>query len=339
MRVRDTFKSCLVFLLAFCALTGSSQVLPAGRIWPQVIKDKVTGPSKPNPIDKNSNPASTARTLACLEIPVPEGVSLNVSCSPVINNIHKLLETCPASDPAIASIMADFEIRRNGNLVRLVSCTPPISKLPLSRYTDELILLQTLRVMYYMHRSTPGSLPWTKGTLYDWLKSKVRGFNINDQEAAAASCCSEIGGKMFISVAPLKNDNFNRDLKRRWIGISGNVGLYSHERRHLDGFGHVTCKGSDNMDQAYDEKNLSPFGVQWWLYKNWLTEILVVGFSCLSDSERQETADFFVSTCEGYRTGRFCGTAPPVTANPVSWRPCIDPTTKPLSDKPKNPVR
>ncbi len=134
MRVRNTFKSCLVFLAAFCALTGSSQVSPAGREWPQVTKDKVTGPPKPNPIDKNSNPASVARNRLCPEAPVPEGVSLNASCSAVISSIHKLLETCPASDPAIAAILADFEIRRNGNLVRLVPCTPAstsmIRKLP-----------------------------------------------------------------------------------------------------------------------------------------------------------------------------------------------------------------
>jgi len=323
MRVRNTFKSWSFFLAAVFAITGSSQVSPANLDCSQVIKDKVTGPPKPNVIDKNSNPV---RTRTCFEVAVPEGVRLNASCSPRISNIHRLLETCPASDPALSVILADFEIRRNGNLVRTVSCTPPISKLPLSKYTDELILVQTLRVMYYMHRSTPGNLPWTKGTLYDWLKSKVRGFNINDQETSAASCCAEIGGKLFISVAPLKNDDFNRDLKRRWIGISGNVALYAHERRHLDGFAHVSCKGSDNMDQAYNETSLSPFGVQWWLYKNWLTEDLGVGFSCLSDSERQETADLFVNACEGYRTGRFCGTPPASVSKPSSWRPCLDPT-------------
>jgi len=323
MRIRNTFKSWSFFLAAVFAITGSSQVSPANLDCSQVIKDKVTGPPKPNVIDKNNNPV---RTRTCFEIAVPEGVRLNASCSPRISNIHRLLETCPASDPALSVILGDFEIRRNGNLVRTVSCTPPIFKLPLSKYTDELILVQTLRVMYYMHRSTPGNLPWIKGTLYDWLKSKVRGFNINDQETSAASCCAEIGGKLFISMAPLKNDDFNRDLKRRWIGISGNVALYAHERRHLDGFAHVSCKGSDNMDQAYNETSLSPFGVQWWLYKNWLTEDLGVGFSCLSDSERQETADLFVNACEGYRTGRFCGTPPASVSKPSSWRPCLDPT-------------
>jgi hypothetical protein len=328
----------MVFLMIALVLAGSSQVSPAIRESPQ-LKDKVTGPPKPNPIDKNSSPAPIAGNRRCPEIAVPEGVSINASCSPFISNIHKLLESCPTTDPAIATILSDFEIRRNGNLVRLIPCTPPISKLPLSKYTDELILLQTLRVMYYMRRTPPGSLPWTRGTLYDWLKSKVRGFNINDLESNAASCCTEIGGKMSVSVAPLKNDNFNRDLKRRWIGISGNLGLYAHERRHLDGFGHVSCKKSDNMDQEYDEKNLSPFGVQWWLYKNWLSEILGVGFACLSDSERQETADFFASTCEGYRTGRFCGAAPPVTAAPASWRQCSDQALISAQDEPRRDGR
>jgi len=74
---------------------------------------------------------------------------------------------------------------------------------------------------------------------------------------------------------------------------------------------------------------------------SWLAGVERVGItSGASAPERlvQETADFFVSTCEGYRTGRFCGTAPTVTASPASWRPCIDPTSKALSDKPKNPV-
>ena len=193
---------------------------------------------------------------------LPNGLGVNAQCVPHISNIERLLNTCPASDPATATILGDFEIRHDNSRVKAFPCQQPISKLPLAASTDELILIQALRVIYYMDRGRSGHLPWTTGTMYDWLKAKVGGFNIDNQETAAARCCGQIDGKLFISMSPLGNDDFNRELRREWKGLQGLVALIGHERRHADGIGHVSCKGSDNMDQTYDEKNLSAFGVQ-----------------------------------------------------------------------------
>src|SRR5438045_8872558 len=91
-----------------------------------------------------------------------------------IRNIRQFLDRCPQSDPAIAQIRADFQLRRGGVVVaELPPCTEPVSAMATSSYSDELIVIQGLRVMYYMDRGMSGHLPWTSGTLYDWMKSKM----------------------------------------------------------------------------------------------------------------------------------------------------------------------
>jgi hypothetical protein len=312
-RGKNSFRPCVVFVAVFPTLIVSSQLSSAGLMPSQIIKEKATGLPKPNPINNNPTPA---KTPGCLSIPVPDGVRLNVSCLPFISNIQKLLETCPASDPATATILANFEIRRNGKPVTLIQCAPPVSALPLSKYSDELILIQTLRVMYYMDRGKSGHLPWAKGTMYDWMKAKVRGINIDDKETAAARCCGQIDGKLFISLASLKNDDFNRARRREWLGLSGLLGLLAHERRHADDIAHVSCKGSDNMDQTYDEKNLSCFGVQWWLTRAWLTGTIPLGLSCLAKDKTQEIADWHMIECKDWRDNRFCTALPPLLMKP-----------------------
>jgi hypothetical protein len=90
-------------------------------------------------------------------------------------DIGPLLDTCPQRDPAYFQIRSDFEIRRNGVPVQEILCSEPISQLPISQYTDELIVVQGLRAVFYTDLgSTP--LPWAPGmTLYDWMKSKSAG--------------------------------------------------------------------------------------------------------------------------------------------------------------------
>ena len=57
----------------------------------------------------------------------------------------------------------------------------------LSQYTDELIVLQGLRTIYYMDLGRSGHLPWTAGTLYGWMKSKIGGINIRTDSTASPS--------------------------------------------------------------------------------------------------------------------------------------------------------
>ena len=129
-----------------------------------------------------------------------------------IANIGTFLEACPDRDPAFSTIIHDFELRRDGLLVPLPTCREPISGMSTSQYTDELIVLQGLRVIYYMDRGQSGHLPWTTGTLYDWMKSKIGGINI--VSGGGSSCCVTYGGRLFINVGA--EDDFNRDFDRRW---------------------------------------------------------------------------------------------------------------------------
>jgi hypothetical protein len=84
-----------------------------------------------------------------------------------ICNIKSFLEKCPTLDPMYSQIRKDFVIRREGVVVGDVTCVGPISQLPIAQYTDELIVLQTLRTIYYLDKGRHGHLPWTSGTLYD----------------------------------------------------------------------------------------------------------------------------------------------------------------------------
>jgi hypothetical protein len=82
-------------------------------------------------------------------------------------------------DPAFAQITSDLQIRRNGNVVSNFPCSEPVSQMPIAQYTDELIVLQGLRVISYMDQGRSGHLPWTSGSLYDRMKSKLGGINID----------------------------------------------------------------------------------------------------------------------------------------------------------------
>ncbi len=227
-----------------------------------------------------------------------------------IRNIRKFLEQCPQNDPAYAQIRADFELRRAGLPATVGPCTEPVSAMPTSAYTDELLIVQGLRVMYYMDRGQSGLHPWTGGkTLYDWMKTKIGGFDI--QPGGGSFCCNSFGGRLFIGVGA-QND-FNREFDKKWIGIAGNIDLYTHEARHVDGFPHVSCCGINNgCDQTFDQSNLSPYGTQWWLNKLWLDGTINVGVGCMVPIERNEAANWFLGGANSQFASRFCTNKPAV---------------------------
>lgn len=230
-----------------------------------------------------------------------------------IENPKEFLDECPTNDPFISTVRADFEIRRNGVPVGGIPCTEPVSAMPLSQYTDELILLQGLRVMHYMDHGQSGHLPWTPGTLYDWMKSRIGGINISTT-APYSFCCESYGGKAFIVVK--SSDDFNRDFDRRWEGITGNIALYAHEARHVDGYGHISCPGSSADDMNFDQGNLTTRGVQWWLEKLWLDGDIYAGFSCLDLAESQEIANWHRNSANSVFRDSFCSTKPPILPMP-----------------------
>ena len=243
---------------------------------------------------------------------LPAGIAVDACGTPFINNIESFLDTCPSSDSATAQIRNDFQIRRNGILVGDILCSEPISQLPVSQYTDELIALQGLRVIYYMDRGRRGHLPWTPGSLYDWMKTKIGGIDIRD--GSGSFCCESIDGKLYMAVGA---QDLNRDFDRKWEGISGNINLYAHETRHVDGFFHTSCCGiAGGCDQTYDINNLSAYAIQWWLEKSWLMGDINVGFSCSSPGRIQAIINWHLNGANfGFRE-RFCDNKPPMLSPP-----------------------
>ncbi len=246
-----------------------------------------------------------------------------------IANIKSFLEQCPTTDPVYATIRSDFEIRRNGVLVGDIPCAGPISSIPVAQYTDELIVVQGLRTIYYMDLGQSGHLPWAPGSLYAWLKGKIGGIDIRD--GSGSFCCESFDGRTFIAVGA-QNDA-NRDFDREWRGISGNIDLYAHEARHLDNFPHSSCCGITNgCDDTFDAASPSCYAVQYLLNKYWLEGTINVGIACLTPSETQAIAQWHQGAGAGFRT-RFCTNQPPqLTIPPTPGGPC-QPTGVPKRPK------
>jgi len=226
-----------------------------------------------------------------------------------IPDIDVFLETCPTEDPAYDTIRAGFRLLKDGVLVGDLECTGCVLTLPIEDWTDELIAVQTLRAIFHMSRGTEGRLPWTELSLYDWLKSQVGGINI-DTGVVGGSCCSEVRGVKYFRVGTANDSNRNWD--RTWEGISGNVGFYVHEARHLTGPGHVSCCGITNgCDQVYDEENLASYAIQWWLNWAWLTGTIDIGLANVNPDRQVEIAYEHIGSCNNTFRERICESLPP----------------------------
>jgi hypothetical protein len=149
--------------------------------------------------------------------------------------------------------------------------------------------------------------------MYDWMKSKIQGIDIRD--GSGSFCCEHFDGKLHIAVGA--QDDLQRDFDRKWEGISGNITLYGHETRHVDGFSHTSCCGiTAGCDQTYDQNSLSAYAIQWWLEKSWLMGDINVGFSCLSASRIHEIVNWHLSGANAQFRNRFCDDKPPLLTPP-----------------------
>ncbi len=229
-----------------------------------------------------------------------------------IYDIKSFLNQCPTNDPAINTILTDFEIRLNGIKVTEFPCVEPVSAMSVLNYTNPLIYLQTLRVIYYMDRNMVGKhLPWTDKTLYGWMKENVNGINIRDG-VSGGYCCEIIDGKKFFVTG--NQDDFNREFDKQWKGISSNIDFFAHETRHSDPkvYPHSSCCGiSGGCDDQYNENDLGAYGIQYWLNKSWLSGYLNVGArTSYSTSEINGIIDWHRGALEMF-SNRFCANKPP----------------------------
>ena len=246
-----------------------------------------------------------------------------------ITDIHGFLDHCPTNDPAYARIVADFDIRLDGQLITAATtCTEPIATLPIAQFTDRLVAYQILRTAYYMDTDTRGRLPWTPIGLYTWMASNIGGVNLKSAPGLFF-CCELINGKKYIATSI--QDATQREFKRTWLGISGSLGFYAHEIRHANpgAPGHVTgCPAFPlptdpaGCDAAYDLNNLGSYGVQYWLESSWATGALNIGIGCAPGGIPQQYAEWNRNSANSFR-GRFVTNVPPVVvANPPYGGPC-----------------
>ena len=243
----------------------------------------------------------------------------------------QFFEQCPTADPAFSKFITDFKIRKNGVLINpaTLTCNAPVSAIPIAQWTDELVLLQSLRAIYYMDLGRSGHLPWTPGTLYDWLKAGVGGIDIsstitNDQFVGPLFASQGDTANYFQMRS--KNDS-TRTFQKKWEGIALLVSLIAHERRHGDGaaFNHLTCcpaqvAGQPNTcDQTYEETaNISPYGIQYWLEKNWISGFINVGVGCMLPVDKTEAINLMRSEVNARvnpASSNFCTNTPPVLTN------------------------
>ena len=240
-------------------------------------------------------------------------VFINNTVFTQIIDIKAFLDKCPTNDPAITTILNDFEIRLNGVKITEFPCSEPVSLMSVQNYTNPLIYLQTLRVIYYMDKHIVGKhFPWTDKSLYNWMKDNVNGINIKDG-VSGGYCCETINGKKFF-VTGNANDS-NREHDKQWIGISGNIGFFAHEVRHADkGPGHSSCCGiPGGCDDKYDENNLSSYGIQYWLEKNWLDGTLYVGANIShNQSQINEIINWHLTAINNQFRNRFCNNIPDI---------------------------
>ena len=92
---------------------------------------------------------------------------------PAFQQPELFIDKCPTTDPAYAIIRADFAILRDGNPVPPIQCVEPFSAIPPPQYSEELVIIQALRIAYYKDQGHANYLPRNPLRFHDWVKSKI----------------------------------------------------------------------------------------------------------------------------------------------------------------------
>ncbi len=241
-----------------------------------------------------------------------------------ILNFDEFIKECPMADPNINQILTDFQIRIDGNLVSTFPCDGSYYPMTEAQYNDQVKWLQTLRILFYLDYGQSNHLPWTSLRIYDWLKSKIGGINI-ETGLNGGYCCSSYNGKQFINVGGLKNNQFGNwaqipDLYYAWS--MNNFALLLHETRHLDGFPHSSCcvAGAGRCDSQYDINNLSPYGMHMWWFNVVLNRTLDFGFDCLPTGFKNPVVQGTWTQMNNQKTN-FCN-QPVIPPQPAYWNDC-----------------
>ena len=157
-------------------------------------------------------------------------------------NMEAFVDQCPGNDPVWARAAQDLRILRNGVAVTPVACTEPVTSMAASPDLDVTRIQQTLRLIYEMDIDAPVRLPWTPLRMYDWVKLKIGGINI-DTASGVSYCCTQFNGRPYFSYGVSTYTDFSRIFGMKFEGLIGLLALVGHEVRHVDGYSHVSCCG------------------------------------------------------------------------------------------------
>jgi uncharacterized protein (TIGR03437 family) len=264
-------------------------------------------------------------------------------------NLQAFLDSCPQNDPYVPIIRRDFQILRDQVAVGNIPCTEPYTQMPPSLVTDELSIIQALRFAYYMDMGRSGYLPWTPLRLYDWMKSRVAGVNIISAMQGGGACCLILNNLTYFNVGslagPAGGDGYaaQAQYKQTADGLAASVGLFAHEVRHTEGNGYPHVLGcplfptTAACDQTYDETNLSPYGIQYYLAKQMMTGAINLGYSC--DAATQAALGTAFQALANAYPGRFVTNAPPQLTLPAApGGACIPASTLAISSAPSQTI-
>jgi hypothetical protein len=341
----------LITLALFCPHLASAGATPLpGQEACQKLTQNYQDALKARNYVSASKIGQTLKHAGCGATPEPT-FSGPSGCLQGIKNIAAFLQVCPTADLAYPTIARDLSIRFDGNAVDSSALSKDVNQVcaymkspsgsaPSLRQDTEYSVLQALRTIYHMNNQVTQGVngcaypyPWTgNGSLYGWIVQNIGGVDIRD-DITEADCCDSYNGRLFIDFTVETADNVANDRLLPWATVAVRITGIAHETRHAQGsaYNHTTCApnppcpsqdGGTNpsCDASYNEANLSPYGIQYWLLRAWVNGIVTVGDQCLPGDQAQQTASLFVQSANSYAdtsNGNFCSNPPPVIAVPT----------------------